>query len=236
MSSKIERLWISEQELEDTLNLDLGTATAVEVYRAFFCKNPRSLLSVLITEGVVCVLIFVFVMPVSLIANRAAGNLSNTPIESHNFFVLLAAIELFSIVVFNCYLWQQVKPVKSLAKLLEEIEKYNQVISEIAVIATLDPAHDCQPNPGSEREEILLWLQDIRQTLMDALKVENIVRTRQDLSLNRFELLTNLEDNLTALISSDVSNRATQYKHLLDNMLRVHRAVHREIQKLKQRI
>ncbi|MDY7013489.1 MAG: hypothetical protein SVX43_07755 [Cyanobacteriota bacterium] len=235
MTLETERLQISPTEIENTIDLDVGTSVAVDFYRAFFCKNRKSFLSVVTTECAICFLVFVFVMSVSLIVNRAAGNLSNTAAEGRNFFSLLAVIVFSSFIALNLYLGQRVKQVESLAKLLEEIDRYNRAIGEIAIVEQLHCAGS-QQNTVPNREKLIDLLQNIRQSLMDALKVEKIARTRQDLFLNRHELLTRLEGNLTALVASELDERATQYNHLLEETLRVGLAVRGEVQKLKKRL
>ncbi|MDY6781995.1 MAG: hypothetical protein SW833_05490 [Cyanobacteriota bacterium] len=235
MTLKIEQLYILEQEIENTIDLSMETSLAVDLYRAFFCKNQKSFLSSAVTEGAICLLIFTFVLPISLIVNRAAGNLSNTVAENTRFFYLLAAIIFLSFIALNVYLWQRVKQVESLAKLLEEIARYNSAIEEVSTIEQINSTIS-QKRDLIDREEIISFLQTIRQSLINALKVEKIARTRKDSRLDRHNLLARLEEDLTTLVASDIDERAAQYQHSVEETLRVGLAVRKEVQKLKERL
>jgi hypothetical protein len=238
MTFKTEQLQILQQEIENTIELSIETSIAVDLSRAFFYKNWKSLFSLAITEGAICLLIFVFILPISSMVHRAAGNLLNTATESNRFFALLAIIVFLSFVTLNFYLWQRVKQVDSLAKLLEEIDRYNSTVEEIAMIQKINSTISPKKNLSerADREEIILFFQAIRQGLIDALKIERIARTRQDLRLDRHELLTKIEVNLTSLLASHIEDRAAQYQHLVEETLRVGLAVRGEVQKLKQRL
>ncbi|MBD1943315.1 hypothetical protein H6F50_13300, partial [Coleofasciculus sp. FACHB-712] len=50
MQADLENLQITAEDLENLVDLDTSTALAVDIYRGLTLKNPKQMLSVLLTE------------------------------------------------------------------------------------------------------------------------------------------------------------------------------------------
>ncbi|MCA1994903.1 MAG: hypothetical protein LDL41_23070, partial [Coleofasciculus sp. S288] len=178
MQADLENLRITKQEVEAFVDSDSKTALALEFHRGFILKDSKQMLSVILTEVFLFIILLSFIMPVSLIVLRNAGTLPNNPASVIRLFSLIFGICSLGMLLWNIYLWQQAKQVKSLAKLMDKVDKYNHVIQAIALIDQLE-AVDSSPsrfsNPNS-RQEVLEVMSITKETLSSALKMEKLIR------------------------------------------------------------
>lgn len=235
MSSDLGELPITTEELELLVDLDSTTELAIGVYRGFMLKNPTQIGSVLLTELFTFILIVVFVMPTSLVILRNSGNLPESPARLTQLLAILIGISLLGLGVWNFYLWKQVQNIKPLAKLMEEIDKYNRVIQALELLDQLESVSpsDSQLSNLSNRQEVLEVMRVTKEGLINALRVENIVRKNEEFLARRYELFTALESNLTALMSFEPSNTLNDYGELLNEALKIGMTVHKEVRTLR---
>jgi hypothetical protein len=114
--------------------------------------------------------------------------------------------------------------------LLDEVEKYHQVVQAIDI-------HDQLTNSGnsqssiSDREQVISALQLIREDLLRALKSERILRDNKKLLANNQDLVVN---NLANLQTLPVSSQASEYAQLLNQSLQIALDVQAELVKITE--
>ncbi len=231
MQADLENLQMTKEELETLVDLDTSTALAIDAYRGFILKNPKRMLSVLLTELFIFMLVLIFVMPVSLILLRNAGSLPVNTDGITRLLIMISSISLLGVLIWNVYFWQQVKQVKSLARLINKVDKYNRVIQAIALLDELESASrsPSRCNNLSTRKEVIQALSITKETLSSALQAEMLMRKHRKFLSNHYELFANLEENLTSLMSFSLSDRVDEYSRLLNESLQIGISVHKEL-------
>ncbi|MGD2183487.1 hypothetical protein [Lusitaniella coriacea] len=235
MQTDLNQLQIPIEELEDAVDLNPRLMLATDICRVFILKHRQQLLSVVLTELLTFVAIVAFAMPLGLIVNRSLGFFSNDPTDIRAFFAVLFGVSWTLLSSINFYLWQKAKKLKSLAKLMNEIEKYNQVIQSIDLGVRLDLARNPQQEISQDLQEMMRVLRTTRQSLIDALKVERIIREHQTILGNRNELCNTLATNLETLMTFELRNETSEYGSLVQNALQIGIAVYREVENLQNR-
>jgi hypothetical protein len=238
MQADLENLLLTKEELETLVDLDISTALAIDAYRGFILKNPKQMLSVLLTELFIFILVLIFVMPVSLIVLRNVGALPGNTDGVTKLLTLILSISLLGVLIWNVCFWQQVKQVKSLARLMDKVDKYNHVIQAIALIDELESASrsPSRCNSLSTRKEVIQALSITKETLSSALQAEKLMRKHRKFLSSHHELFANLENNFTNLISFDLSHQVNEYTHLVNESLQIGLSVHKELKKLNNQI
>jgi hypothetical protein len=238
MQADLENLQLTTEELENLVDLDISTALAIDAYKGFILKNPKQMLSVLLTEVFVFILVLIFVMPVSLIVLRNVGALPGNTDGVTKLLTLILSISLLGVLIWNVCFWQQVKQVKSLARLMDKVDKYNHVIQAIALIDELESASrsPSRCNSLSTRKEVIQALSITKETLSSALQAEKLMRKHRKFLSSHHELFANLENNFTNLISFDMSHQVNEYTHLVNESLQIGLSVHKELKKLNNPI
>ncbi|BAZ27880.1 hypothetical protein NIES4074_03080 [Cylindrospermum sp. NIES-4074] len=133
-------------------------------------------------------------------------------------------------VILGRSLWRRFTCPHALTILLDEVDKYHQVVNAIDI-------HDQLATNGNtrssitDREKVIAALQLIREDLVRALKSERILRDNKKLLANNQELFVNNLANLQAL---EVSSQAGEYAQLLNQSLQIALDVQAEIRKLQK--
>ena len=232
IQADLEQLKIPEKELEDLSGIALSDGFAADFYRSAALRDGKKLFSLLLNELLIFCLTLVVSLPVALLANQHnVGSFSDAEIFVRVLQITLA-LSLAITVAWNVYKWVKAKPLATLAGLLDEVEKYHEVIQALDIIDRLTAAGNLQANLIS-REDAIEALQITRESLVCALKTERILRENQKFIGRRYELFANIESNLAALMAVDVSDRATEYGRLLNEALEIGMSVHKEVRKLQ---
>lgn len=231
MKIDLESLKLTPEELDDLVEFDTSTAIAVDFYRAIAFKKPQQMFSVLITELALFISILIAVYPISLILVRNSNSLPTTTSGTNQLLLILLIFSLVCLVGINAYIWRGAKKLKSLAKLIEEIDKYNGIIHALEVMERLDSVSGA--TSIQNREEVFEILRATKRSLISAVNIEKVMRKHQGFLANRQELLTSLENNLTTLITFDPSSAAQEYQQLLNDTLQIGMTVHKEVGKLQ---
>ncbi len=131
-------------------------------------------------------------------------------------------------VVVGRSLWRKKNCPHALTILLDEVEKYHQVVQAIDIHDQLTNSGNTQGNI-SDREQVISALQLIREDLVRALKSERILRDNKKLLANNQDLVVN---NLANLQTLQVSSQASEYAQLLNQSLQIALDVQAELRKL----
>ncbi len=125
-------------------------------------------------------------------------------------------------------LWRQLTCPEGLTILLDEVDKYHDLISAIDINDQLAVSGNVESSIH-DRDQVTAALQLIREDLVRALKTERILRDNKKLLANNQELFVN---NLASLQALQVSSQAGEYAQLLNQSLQIAIDVQAEIRKL----
>ncbi|WP_445245787.1 hypothetical protein [Microcoleus sp. OTE_8_concoct_300] len=232
IQADLDELKIPEKELEDLSGIALSDGFAADFYRPAALRDGKKLFSLLLNELLIFCLTLVVSLPVALLANQHnVGSFSDAEIFVRVLQITLG-LSLAITVAWNVYKWVKAKPLATLAGLLDEVEKYHEVIQALDIIDRLTAAGNLQANLIN-RGDAIEALQITRESLVCALRTERILRENKDFIGRRYELFANIESNLAALMAVDVSDRATEYGRLLNEALEIGMSVHKEVRKLQ---
>ena len=232
IQADLDELTIPERELEDLSGIALSDGFAADFYRSAALLNGKKLFSLLLNELLIFCVTLVVSLPVALLANQHnVGSFSDAEIFVRVLQITLG-LSLAITVAWNIYKWVKAKPLATLACLLDEVEKYHEVIQALDIIDRLTAAGNLQANLIN-RADAIEALKITRESLVCALKTERILRENQQFIGRRYELFANIESNLAALMAVDVSDRATEYGRLLNEALEIGMSVHKEVRKLQ---
>lgn len=232
MKLDLDELRIHEQELEELSGIALSDGFAGDFYRSAAIRDRQKLFSLLLNELLIFCLTLIVSLPVALLATRSRANSVSDAVAFVWVLQITLGLSLAITVSWNVYKWVKAKPLKTLASLLDEVQKYHEVIKALDIIDRLTAAGNLPAN-AINREDALEALQITRGSLVCALRTEKILRENKDFIDRRYELFANIENNLAALMALDVSDRASEYGRLLNEALEIGMSVHKEVRKLQ---
>ncbi|MDZ7965494.1 MAG: hypothetical protein RM368_11020 [Nostoc sp. DedSLP03] len=126
------------------------------------------------------------------------------------------------------WLWRQLTCPEGLTILLDEVDKYHDLVAAIDINDQLAASGNVESSIH-DRDQVTAALQLIREDLVRALKTERILRDNKKLLANNQELFVN---NLASLRALQVSSQAGEYAQLLNQSLQIAIDVQAEIRKL----
>jgi hypothetical protein len=232
IQADLDELRIPEKELEDLSGIALSDGLTADFYRPAALRDGKKLLAFLFHELLIFCVTLVVSLPVALLVNKhEADSVSDAALFLRVLQITLG-LSLAITVAWNVYQWLKAKPLATLAGLLDEVEKYHEVIQALDIIDRLTAAGNLQANLIN-RQDAIEALKITRESLVCALKTERILRENQKFIGRRYELFANIESNLAALMALDVSDRASEYGRLLNEALEIGMSVHKEVRKLQ---
>lgn len=231
MQRDLQDLKITELEVEKLSGKSLSDILMVNLYQLPLGFSRKQLLSIMLNQIVVFGLTLIISLPLTLLMITKTSYASDDPRLISLFIRIVFAISLGITLCWNIYMWWKTKPLKELAKLQNEVNKYNQVIMAVEIMDRLAAVGNLEVNLIN-RNDVVQALQVTRESLICALQTEIILRENQDLMMQRYELFASMENNLSALMNFDVRNQATEYGKLLNEALEIGMSVQKEVRKL----
>ncbi len=237
MNPELKHLTIAAKELEQLTGLevtDLFIGGMVGgAYRPGFFKTWQRCLSFCLTQFFVFVLIFIFTLPIGLLIVRNHAHSVNDLSTITRFLQVSLSVSTVAIVGWNVTMALKSKALKSLANLLDEVDKYNEVVQAVSVVDRLEAIGNSQTN-SMNRSLAIEALTIARNSLVCGLMTEKILRQNRGLLARRADLLMNIETNLTTLKTMEVTSQADEYIELLNEALQIGMSVHQEVQQFSQ--
>ena len=224
MPSNLKSLEIN---LDNLLDINFITLISLDFYRVFSLRNSRSFFSILITEISLVILIMIIILPISVILDKNYGVLE----QNNNLFLILLFISVTLILLINFYLFKQGQRNQVLAKLINKIEQYNQIIKEIVLVEKIAKVEQEDTEVSSE---VLAALSTTKESLINSLEIA-IMISHHHKKLNNVNLFVNLENNFTSLMTFDFSQQKSNYQELLNDALQIGITAHKEVRKLKSK-
>jgi hypothetical protein len=129
----------------------------------------------------------------------------------------------------------KVRSMQTLANLLDEVDKYNEIIQAIVVLDRIEALGKLQVNTIS-RKQACNVLKIARDSLVYGLMTERILRENQSLLARRYDLFANIENNLVTLRTLEVNSQANEYAELMDRAFQIGASVYQEIESSQRRV
>jgi hypothetical protein len=236
MQSDLKGLQFLEKELEELSEISLERGFMRNLFRLFakpkILKRDRALLwSPIALEILVFCLTLIISLPVALLVSPKSTYSPDDPQIVVQFLTITLILSPLLTLAWNVYIWFKAKSLATLVSLLDEVDKYNEIIQAVDVLDRLAAVGNSQVTLLN-RDETIAALRVARESLICALKTERILRENQNLVGRRSELFANIENNLSALMIFDTSDRANEYSRLLNEALEIGLSVQREVRKL----
>ncbi len=231
MPPDLQDLKITELEVEQLSSKSFSDISMVNLYQLPLGFSRRQLLSIMLNQIIVFGLTLIISLPLTLVMITKTSYASDDPRLINLFIKIVFGISLGITLCWNIYMWWKTKPLKELAKLQNEVNKYNQVIIAVEIMDRLAAVGNLELNLIN-RNDVVKALEVTRESLISALQTERILRENQDFIMRRYELFASMENNLSALMNFDVKNQATEYGKLLNEALEIGMSVQKEVRKL----
>ncbi len=233
MAQSLPELPIRKTELSDYLQLDLRTQLTLDFYQAFRLRRSPAIRQFLITELSLLAVSLIFLWPLSLLVLRSLDYRPEEPLAIWGFLAFNLLTALLLVVGLNVYLSWRSRQVKTLARLLAEIEQFNAAVSSFELAVRLAELGTAPGLAEPEVRETLAVLQAIRGSLLRALEIEALIRQRQA-PAQQVALLAQVEQDLAAIATLEASQSTHDYSSLLAEALQVGWAVRREVRALRR--
>ena len=223
--ANLDSLRISQHELDKITGLDINEVTMGWAYRQTAFVPQRRLAWVgeqLLTVGVA----LVFCLPVTLLIART---ISGDNVQAVGRWLPLGAVGAIALsAAWTVYRWQEGKRLRVLSHLLDEIDRFNDMVAAVEILEELGATKTSSLNLEN-RQEVLEALHLTRESLICGLMTERIMRKHQQFMARRAEMFSSIERNLATLQLLQVSDDASEYGRLLNEAIQIGISVHQEL-------
>jgi hypothetical protein len=233
MQTDIRNLQITEQDLERVTGKEISLLFMGSTYRISILKKKKCLVPFLLSEAITLFLISIFSLPISILIFQALGSPIDNRQDQVGFAIFVFSFVLILFTSWNLFAWTRSKKMACLSHLLDEVDKYNQVIAAIDICDRLKSVGN-QPVDLDHREDLLQALELTRDSLICGLTTEKILREHRKFLSSHRQLFDNIEQNLIALESLEVKNQADQYSSMLNDALVIGMNVQKEMLNLQK--
>ena len=223
--SHLDNLRISQRELDKLTGLDISDVTMGWAYRQTAFLPQRQLAWVseqLLSVGVA----LVFCVPVTLLLSRAISGDNVNAVWRWMPVGGVGAIALTT--AWTTYRWQEGKRLIVLSHLLDEIDRFNEMVAAVEILEELGSTQNSRLNLEN-RQEVIEALHLTRESLVCGLMTESVMRKHQRFMARRQEMFSSIERNLATLQLLQVSDEASDYGRLLNEAIQIGTSVHREL-------
>jgi uncharacterized membrane protein len=219
MNPDLSTLSISAREVEHLTNLEIGNLFVARTYRPSVLIKPQGLwrfgLAQLLAIGLTTM---VSVLPVSAVLDRDSPATRTTKIPLY-----CGSISLLILAGGNYYLWQRQQRVRVLLRLLDEVDRFNQVVQSAVLLQQLATVSTAS-HPAEDLDRVL---QLTRQNLLASLQIDRLLRNSQGM---HYGLWRDMEANLAHLQQIDGGAVGDEYGRLLAQAGQIGLDVYREMQ------
>jgi hypothetical protein len=213
----LTELAISRRELEQLTALEIGKLFVAQTYRpSVLCRSAgivRFLMAQCLAIGIVGM---TTILPVSKFFNDSNQRDRQIPIYC-------TTITLVVMLGGNTYLHWRQRRVKVLLRLLDEVDRFNQVVQSAGLMYNLAQVG----SPATDVEELRSVLSLTRQNLLASLQIDRLLRHSQGM---HYGLLQHIEDNLAHLQQINSNPTADEYSQLLKMAGKIGQDIYQELQ------
>lgn len=223
--TSLDGLRLSSRELDDLTDLDISQVTMGWAYRQnAFAQSRR--LSWLTEQLLTVAVSLIFCVPVTLLLSRAISDDSMNAAWRSLPIGGIGAVALTT--TWTTYRWQQGKRLITLSHLLDEIDRFNEMVDAVEILEELGSTQNSRLNLEN-RQDVLEALHLTRESLVCGLMTERVMRKHQRFMARRAEMFSSIERNLATLQLLHVSDEASDYGKLLNEAIQIGTSVHREL-------
>lgn len=240
MHSRLDELRITTHDLDSLTGLDISDIFMGRAVRPSVFRHPKRSLSFVVSEIMTLGLIVIFCLPASLVIAKSSPGFTDSAANTIQFLHVSVGISLAIFALWNGYLWFRSTALKTLAHLLDDVDKHNEIIDALQVLDELVAVQNTSAQRGinstfslENRTDVLQALGATRESLVCGLMTERVLRKHQRSLARRHDLFTNIETNLATLQTLQMNQSANDYGHLLNDALQIGMSVRREIEQLK---
>lgn len=219
MKVDLEGLEISAGELRRLAGID-----PMEVFRPHLLKNSRSRLNFFVQELIVSLALTpILVGFLYLFVLR--------PLLGSSLLAAIVALVFMPIaIIAGRWIWRQRTTPTALVALLDDVDRYHATLKAIDIGDRLEAAGGSSATSG-DRQTLIKALQLTRNDLVRALKTERILRENKEFIATNPDVFAN---NLTAIQSLQISQKASEYGQFLNEALQIGISVQDEMRKLQE--
>jgi hypothetical protein len=224
MSEDFATLEITPRELEKITGKDVSEGFVGGilggVYRPSSIRQFSGRLGLIAIELIVAGLVFVFSLPIglSLIRKSTAGGL--------RVFIIALIITTIVMAIWNLFMQSQLKTLKRLMLLLDEVDHFNRMIQTLTLLDQFGE------DAIGERQALFTALSLTRENLVMAMATEKLLRENQRLLDQQASFLSHLETNLVTLKTIEMDHQAQEYRRVLNEALTINLAVQQQMSEL----
>jgi hypothetical protein len=216
MTSDLSELLISHRELEHLTSLEISPVFVSRTYRPSALKHSKGIGSFVLAQLLAVGLISIItLLPVSKF-------LDSSPARNQQLPIYCGTITLAILLGGNYYLTWRQRQVKALLRLLDEVDRFNQVVRSAALMQQLAQVG----NAAHDSSELLKVLALTRQNLLDSLQIDRLLRNSQGMN---YVLWRNIEENLAHLQQIDSRATADEYSQILTVAGQISQDIYREL-------
>jgi hypothetical protein len=234
MNLELQNLRITEKEIEILSGLDVSEifigGVFGGVYRFSLFRHPSRVFLFCFTEILVTALTFAFTLPIGLFTLRNSLGTINDFSTIMKFLQVTLGLTTILIIGWNLYMIIKAKTLKTLMRLLDEIDNFHDLLQTVVILERLEKVANSSTNVI--KNDVLEALELIRSSLISGLMAETILRQNRRLLSRRNDLLANIENHLGTLQTLVIDKQTTEYGQILKEALQISVSVHQEIQKL----
>lgn len=224
-SMSLDSLRIGPRELDEITGLDISDVAMGWAYRqrAFWPEHRWALLSEqILTAGIALVLC----VPVAVVLVRAVSGDDVQAVWRSLPMGALGAIALT--IAWSFFRWQTGKPLATLSRLLDEIDRFNEMVAAVEILEELGST-TTHTLALENRCEVIEALHLTRENLVYGLTTERIMRRHQRFMARRQEMFSSIERNLATLHLLQISDEASEYGQLLNEAIQIGNSVREEL-------
>ncbi|MEL7142698.1 MAG: hypothetical protein AAGM27_10935, partial [Cyanobacteria bacterium J06554_3] len=227
--TNLDNLRITHRDLDRLTGLDISEVAMGWAYRqtAFHRSQRLALLGEqLLTTGVA----LIFCLPITLLLIRAISGDSQQVVWAWVPIGVVGAIALS--IAWTVYRWREGKRLITLSHLLDDIDRFNEMVSAVEILEELGAAKSNRLNLEN-KQEVIEALHLTRESLICGLMTEKVMRRHQQFIARRQEMFSSIERNLATLQRLQVSDEANEYGRLLNEAIQIGTSVHAEFNRLQ---
>ena len=239
MNPELKALAITAKELERLTGFEVNDLFIGSIvggsFRPGLFKSPKRMLSFGLMQVFALILAMILTLPVGLIIIRNnANSVTDLPTIS-KFLQVTLSVTVTLVVGWNLLMKVRSRSLLPLARLLDDVDQFNDVVSAVNVMDRLNAIGTLQTQAYTQtehRQQVMEALTIARSSLVCGLMTEKILRQNRSLLARRADLIDNIEANLASLRALEVNNQASEYVELLNEALKIGMSVQQEVQQL----
>lgn len=228
--SNLDNLRITQRELDELTGLDISDISMGWAYRLSLFRSSKQIVSWFSTQVLTFGVALILCVPVTLLLGRSlSGSAQNANVIV--FLPVGLGVAIALTLSWVSYLLYRGKQLTMLNHLLDEIDRYNEILKAVEVLDELQAVNSKSLNLDN-RETVLEALHLTRENLVCGLMTERVMRKHQRFIARRYDLFANIENNLATLQAFQIDAEASEYSRLLNEALQIGTSVHDELRQL----